>query len=192
MGLSRFFRRLNCFGSGQRKVKSRKQMENALRNMHETIGIIEEDLQTTRSIVEECKQRQRAAEEKEEMTRKHQKPSDGSMNAAFVKWHLRRKCKPWKRRQISFGTIYRAVIQGKTPKHGGKKLRRVRSQNDMNKAVPQPPLSPIRDSDEDEFQVWDEFQIWETSRELSCDDVITGTTGNEDYQESVVIMETFL
>lgn len=72
------------------------------------------------------------------------------------------------------------------------KLRRVRSQNDMNKAVPQPPLSPIRDSDEDEFQVWDEFQIWETSRELSCDDVITGTTGNEDYQESVVIMETFL
>lgn len=72
------------------------------------------------------------------------------------------------------------------------KLRRVRSQNDMNKAVPQPPLSPIRDSDEDEFQVWDEFQIWETSRELSCDDVITETTGNEDYQESVVIMETFL
>jgi len=62
-------------------------------------------------------------------------------------------------------------------------LRRVRSQNDMKKAVPQPPLFPILDFDDDEFA------IWEASRELSCDEVITET---ENWEESAAIREMFL
>ena len=62
-------------------------------------------------------------------------------------------------------------------------LRRVRSQNDMNKAVPQPPLCPILDFDEDEFA------IWEASGELSCDDVIPE---RENWEESAPVTETFL
>ena len=72
------------------------------------------------------------------------------------------------------------------PKEKAKKwrenLRRVRSQNDMNKAVPQPPLFPIQDFGDDELA------IWETSRQLSCDDVITEA---ENWEESAAIREIF-
>ena len=61
-------------------------------------------------------------------------------------------------------------------------LRGVRSQNDMNKAVPQPPLFPILDFDDDEFA------IWEASRELSCDEVISET---ENWAESAPITGVF-
>ena len=57
-------------------------------------------------------------------------------------------------------------------------LRGVRSQNDMNKAVPQPPLFPILDFDDDEFA------IWEASRELSCDE-------GENWEESAAVTEMF-
>ena len=59
-------------------------------------------------------------------------------------------------------------------------LRRVRSQNDMNKAVPQPPLFPILDFNSNEFP------IWEASEELSCDKVVTET---ENWEECTAIME---
>ena len=62
-------------------------------------------------------------------------------------------------------------------------LRQVRSQNDMNKAVPQPPLFPILDFDDDEFA------IWEASRELSCDELITET---ENWEESAAITESIV
>ena len=62
-------------------------------------------------------------------------------------------------------------------------LRGVRSQNDMNKAVPQPPLFPILDFDDDEFA------IWEASRELSCDEVIPET---ENWEESAAVNEMYL
>ena len=62
-------------------------------------------------------------------------------------------------------------------------LRGVRSQNDMNKAVPQPPLFPILDFDDDEFA------IWEASRELSCDELIPET---ENWEESAATTEMFL
>ena len=72
------------------------------------------------------------------------------------------------------------------PKEKAKKwrenLRRVRSQNDMNKAVPQPPLCPILNFDDDEFA------IWETSRELSCDNVME----TENWEKSATMREMFL
>jgi len=78
-------------------------------------------------------------------------------------------------------------LQCGDPKEKAKKwrenLRRVRSQNDMSKAVPQPPLFPILDFDDDEFA------IWEASRELSCDEVIPET---ENWEESAAIREMFL
>ena len=83
--------------------------------------------------------------------------------------------------------FFRNDLQCGDPKEKAKKwrenLRRVRSQNDMNKAVPQPPLFPILDFDDDEFA------IWEASRELSCDEVITET---ENWEESAAIREMFL
>ena len=78
-------------------------------------------------------------------------------------------------------------LQSGDPKEKAKKwrenLRGVRSQNDMNKAVPQPPLFPILDFDDDEFA------IWEASRELSCDQVIPET---ENWEESAATTELFL
>ena len=78
-------------------------------------------------------------------------------------------------------------LQSGDPKEKAKKwrenLRGVRSQNDMNKAVPQPPLFPILDFDDDEFA------IWEASRELSCDQVIPET---ENWEESAATTEMFL
>ena len=75
-------------------------------------------------------------------------------------------------------------LQSGDPKEKAKKwrenLRGVRSQNDMNKAVPQPPLFPILDFDEDEFA------IWEASRELSCEEVIPET---ENWEESAATTE---
>ena len=80
-------------------------------------------------------------------------------------------------------------LQSGDPKENAKKwrenLRRVRSQNDMNKGVPQPPLFPIRDFDDDELAVW---AVW-ASQELSRDDVIPET---ENWEESAAITETFL
>ena len=80
-------------------------------------------------------------------------------------------------------------LQSGDPKENAKKwrenLRRERSQNDMNKAVPQPPLFPIRDFDDDELAVWAEW----ASQELSRDDVIPET---ENWEESAAITETFL
>lgn len=77
-------------------------------------------------------------------------------------------------------------LQCGDPKEKAKKwrenLRGVRSQNDMNKAVPQPPLFPILDFDDDEFA------IWEASRELSCDEVISET---ENWEESAPITGVF-
>ena len=61
-------------------------------------------------------------------------------------------------------------------------LRRVCSQNDMNKAVPQPPLCPILDFGDDEFA------IWEASRELSCDEVME----TENWEESAANKEMVL
>ena len=70
------------------------------------------------------------------------------------------------------------------PKEKAKKwrenLRGVRSQNDMNKAVPQPPLFPILDFDDNEFA------IWEASRELSWEEVILET---ENWEESAATTE---
>ena len=78
-------------------------------------------------------------------------------------------------------------LQCGDPKEKAKKwrenLRGVRSQNDMNKAVPQPPLFPILDFDDDEFA------IWEASRELSCDEVIPET---ENWEENAATTELFL
>ena len=78
-------------------------------------------------------------------------------------------------------------LQSGDPKEKAKKwrenLRGVRSQNDMNKAVPQPPLFPILDFDEDEFA------IWEASRELSCEEVIPET---ENWEELAATTEMFL
>ena len=78
-------------------------------------------------------------------------------------------------------------LQCGDPKEKAKKwrenLRGVRSQNDMNKAVPQPPLFPILDFDDDEFA------IWEASRELSCDELITET---ENWEESAANREMFV
>ena len=78
-------------------------------------------------------------------------------------------------------------LQCGDPKEKAKKwrenLREVRSQNDMNKAVPQPPLFPIMDFDDDEFA------IWEASRELSCDEVILET---ENWEESAATTEMYL
>ena len=51
-------------------------------------------------------------------------------------------------------------------------LRRVRSQNDMNKAVPQPPLFSILDLDDNKFA------IRKASRELSCNELIIDTEEN--------------
>ena len=50
----------------------------------------------------------------------------------------------------------------------------------MNKAVPQPPLFPILDFDDDEFA------IWEASRELSCEEVMPET---ENWEESAATTE---
>ena len=73
------------------------------------------------------------------------------------------------------------------PKEKAKKwrenLRGVRSQNDMNKAVPQPPLFPILDFDDDEFA------IWEASRELSCDEVFPEA---ENWEESAATTGMYL
>ena len=78
-------------------------------------------------------------------------------------------------------------LQSGDPKEKAKKwrenLRGVRSQNDMNKAVPQPPLFPIMDFDDDEFA------IWEASRELSCDEVIPET---ENWEESAATTEMYI
>ena len=78
-------------------------------------------------------------------------------------------------------------LQCGDPKEKAKKwrenLRGVRSQNDMNKAVPQPPLFPILDFDDDEFA------IWEASRELSCEEVIPET---ENWEEGAATTELFL
>ena len=75
-------------------------------------------------------------------------------------------------------------LQSGDPKEKAKKwrenLRGVRSQNDMNKAVPQPPLFPILDFDDDDFA------IWEASRELSCEEVIPET---ENWEESAATTE---
>ena len=77
-------------------------------------------------------------------------------------------------------------LQSGDPKEKAKKwrenLRGVRSQNDMNKAVPQPPLFPIMDFDDDDFA------IWEASREFSCDEVIPET---ENWKESAATMEMY-
>ena len=51
----------------------------------------------------------------------------------------------------------------KTAKTWRENLRQMRSQNDMHRAVPQPPLFPILDFDEEEL-------IW-LARELGCEDV---------------------
>ena len=78
-------------------------------------------------------------------------------------------------------------LQSGDPKEKAKKwrenLRGVRSQNDMNKAVPQPPLFPILDFDDDDFA------IWEASRELSCDEVIPET---EYWEESAATTGMYL
>ncbi len=80
-------------------------------------------------------------------------------------------------------------VQSGDPKESAKKwrenLRRVRSQNDMNKAVPQPPLFPIRDFDDNELKVWADW----ASQELSFDNIIPET---ENWEESAAITETFL
>ena len=74
-------------------------------------------------------------------------------------------------------------LQSGDPKEKAKKwrenLRGVRSQNDMNKAVPQLPLFPYLDFDDDEFATW------EASRELSCDE-------GENWEESAAVTEMFL
>ncbi|KAJ7365012.1 hypothetical protein OS493_007650 [Desmophyllum pertusum] len=132
--------------------------------MHETIGIIEEDLQTTRSIVEECKQRQRAAEEKEEMTRntrshlmaqvqqtesrlgraleKRQMLMSEIIECGIRKMALEEKVQAMERKANFFWNDLQSSDSRENAKTWREKLRRVRSQNDMNKAVPQPPLSP--------------------------------------------------
>ena len=67
-------------------------------------------------------------------------------------------------------------LQSGDPKEKAKNwrenLRRVRSQNDMNKAVPQPFLFPILDSDDNKFA------IRKASRELSCNELIIETEEN--------------
>ncbi|XP_078365606.1 uncharacterized protein LOC144649886 [Oculina patagonica] len=207
MGVLRFFRRLNCFGFSQRKVKSRRKMENELCIMQEAIRIIEEDIQNTRITVEECKQRQRAAEEKEEMTRntrshlmaqvqltesrlgraleKRQMLMSEIIECGIRKMALEEKLQAMERKTNFFWND----VQSGDPKESAKKwrenLRRVRSQNDMNKAVPQPPLFPIRDFDDNELKVWADW----ASQELSFDNIIPET---ENWEESAAITETFL
>ena len=93
------------------------------------------------------------------------------------------------------------------PKEKAKKwrenLRRVRSQNDINKAVPQPPLFPILDFDDDESAIWEasrelccnvitEVEHWEEGpaiREILFDNVIPE---KEDLEETAIITQTFL
>ena len=92
-------------------------------------------------------------------------------------------------------------LQCRDPKEKAKKwrenLRRVRSQNDMNQAVPQPPLFPVLDFDDEEFATS------EAAREITRDEVITNQGIKEtvldnvipetkNWEETTIITPTFL
>ncbi|KAL9976072.1 hypothetical protein ACROYT_G013319 [Oculina patagonica] len=182
-------------------------METELFNLHETMRIIEEDIQATKDTVEECKQRQRAAEEKEEMTRntrshlmaqvqltesrlgraleKRQMLMSEIIECGIRKMALEEKLQSMERKANFFWNDMQRGDPKESTKKWRENLRRVRSLNDTNKAVPQPPLFPIRDFDDNELKVWADW----ASQELSCDDVIPET---ENWEESVAITETFL
>ena len=55
-------------------------------------------------------------------------------------------------------------IQNQLSNYGRENLRQMHSQDDMHKAVPQPPLFPVEAFDEEEL-------IWEAQK-LSRDDVV--------------------
>ena len=74
---------------------------------------------------------------------------------------------------------------GKSAKTWQENLRQVRSMNDLNKAVPQPPLCPSQDF------VEDDFPIWEVPGDSSDDEALTEILKNENYEESLIITEPF-
>ena len=92
-------------------------------------------------------------------------------------------------------------LQCGDPKEKDKKwrenLRRVRSQNDMNQPVPQPPLFPVLDFDDEKFATseapreisWDEVITNQGIKETVLDNVIPET---KNWEETTIITPTFL
>ena len=97
------------------------------------------------------------------------------------KTELEEKLQAMKRKENFFWNDLQCGDPKKKAKKWRGNLRRVRSQNDMNRAVPQPPLFAIRLDIDD-----DALAICEAPRQLSCHEVIPET---EIVEETATIME---
>ncbi|XP_068692297.1 uncharacterized protein [Montipora foliosa] len=177
-------------------------MEIEINRMNRTIKGMERKIKTTRWIIEECK-RQELAEKREQILLDRRSRLMGKV--AQTEDELQEALE---HRKITMADIIKTglrkvalekVVQalqnkinffwndlGSDPnalKTWRENLRPIRSQNDMHKAVPKPPLFPILDFEEDEI-IW-QAEKW-SSEELQDDNVVWQS------QENVTEIATYL
>ncbi|RMX40929.1 hypothetical protein pdam_00017654 [Pocillopora damicornis] len=195
MGISQFFRRLNCFASAQRNQKSKRQMEKELSSMQELIRILEQDIQITRNTVELFKQRQKVVEEKEKMRRdtrynlmaqveeieselgqaleERKELMSLIIECGIRKTALEKDVQAMeKKAEFFWEDLYDPFPVSKTSaKTWQENLRPVRSTSDLNKAVLKPPLCFAQDADD--------LQVWDVPYDASDDELFAERLRNE-------------
>ncbi|XP_044173407.1 uncharacterized protein [Acropora muricata] len=199
MGIRKFLRRMKCFGSSGESIKSKKQMEREVIHMKQTIRVMERTIRTKRWVLEECK-RQQLAEKREQIFLEKR----GILMEKVAKIEIELQ-EALKYRQMTMADIIKTGLRkvtlendvkamqkkieffrndlGKDPnplKTWRENLRLIRSQNDMDKAVPQPPLFPILDFEEGEL-------IWQLS-----DDNLEDDNVNWQLEEEGTVAATYL
>ncbi|KAM7427062.1 hypothetical protein ABFA07_021734 [Porites harrisoni] len=201
MGIRRFMRSLNCFGNSKRREKSSKQVKKELSRMHATISVMEEKIETTKQIIEGCRKKQQLAEEREKAMRdkrgrlmervqcvenelnlalKHRQVTLAEIiKTGLRKMALEKDLQAMEKKATFFWVElhYSDPNPRKTMELWRENLRQLRSQNDVHKAVLQPPLCPVNE----------EVIFWEYQQEFSCDDVRDTV-----YQDNGPIMATYV
>ncbi|PFX15660.1 hypothetical protein AWC38_SpisGene20115 [Stylophora pistillata] len=170
-------------------------MEKELSSMQELVRILEEDIQITRNTVELFKQRQRAVEDKEKMRRNtrhnlmaqvEQIESElgraleerKELMSLIIECGIRKTAlekdvqEMEKKAEFFWEDLYDPSPDPKTrAKAWQENLRPVRSMNDLNKAVPKPPLCFAQDADD--------LPLWDVPYDASDDELFTERLRNE-------------